>query len=486
LTSVLFHLFNAFFIYLLINSLFKRKVVATLVGLLFLVHPVNSIVVDYIASRADSQVTLFILLSCWLFSKSISQIEISKFNRMAYIGSLISFVLALLSKELGIILPFLILVVGSTICKNVSPYKISIVRRTIPYFIILGIYGCLRLTLLNFASPGGGDSPLLYIRLLTTAESFVRLMALLFLPLEIHIEKSLPYSTGLFQPSTFASLIVLITIGIFMAWIRHRSTICFFGLAWFFVAFLPMANIVPINATLTDYWLYLPCFGFFLAIVGGLADLIQRSNVNPHTFSKRIAFSIYVFMIMIFSLLTVKQNTTWHSPLKFYQLALKISPKSYRAHNEIGILYLDQKQYDMAIPEFQKAISLNPQFDQAYDNLGVAYDHKGYLKKAIVQHKKALALNPNNPKTYNNLGNAYNRLNQFDEAIEAYQHVLTLNPHYKVTYNNFGVIYYKRGRYEEARRYWQKALEIDPHFKLAADNLEVLKEREKRSKKPTP
>ncbi|MBL7130524.1 MAG: hypothetical protein ISS45_03845 [Candidatus Omnitrophica bacterium] len=51
-----------------------------------------------------------------------------------------------------------------------------------------------------------------------------------------------------------------------------------FILFCFFVALIPMANIMPINATIADHWLYLPCFGFFLAVVGGVSDWIGKSN----------------------------------------------------------------------------------------------------------------------------------------------------------------------------------------------------------------
>jgi Flp pilus assembly protein TadD len=467
ITNLIFHILCSFVIYLVINFIFKERTIAFLASLLFLVHPVNSTVVNYISSRADSQASLFILLSLFLFLKYI----VATNSKIYFFGSLTSFILALFSKEVAIILPFLLLMT----IPFVSSAKKEIFRKTMPFFIILAIYGFLRLTILRFSSPGVSP-PSLYIRLLTTSESFVRLIVLLFLPLQIHIEKSIPYSNGLFQPSTIISLITLIAIWVFMFRIRRYSKMCFFGLLWFFATLIPMANIVPINATIADHWLYLPCFGFILGVIGGIADWIKGVDSKIKRQANGLALCIYVLVVIIFSARTIKQNNIWHSPIKFYQLALKFSPKSFRAHNEIGVIYLNQKKYDEAISEFKQAIDINPQFDQAYDNLGVAYDHNGELEKAILQYKKALELSPNNAKVYNNLGNAYNKLNQFDKAIEAYEMALRLNPDYISAYNNLGVIYYKKHMFKKARRYWERALEINPAYEMVIDNLNILKQ----------
>ena len=479
LTSLFCHIICAFLVFLVIDSIFKRRFIALMVGLLFLIHPINSTVVDYISSRADSQATLFILLSFWLFFKYIYLSKNSIPSRLYYIGSLTSFVLALLSKELSIILPLLILV-SLAIIYNEGRFPRSLAyRKTVPFFIILGFYALLRLTILNFASPTSVSFPSLYIRLLTSTQSFVRLMWLIFLPVEIHIEKSIPYANSLFEPRIFASVATLIGVGMFLSWIRRYSKICFFGFIWFFVSLLPMANIVPINATMADHWLYLPCIGFFLAIVGGCGDLIKWLNLKSRRLTGGFApclYGLYGLAIIVLSVMTIRQNTIWREPLKFYQKALRHSPDSFRAHNEMGVIYLNQSTYDKAISEFQKAIRNNPRFDQAYDNLGVAYDMKGDFDNAILQHKKALELNPNNAKIYNNLGNAYIKLNRFDDAINVYNEALRLNPDYKAVYNNLGVVYYKKGMYEEAIRQWEKVLKIDPHFKMAADNIKVVQE----------
>lgn len=468
-----------------------------MVSLLFLVHPINSTVVDYISSRADSQVTFFTLLSFYFFAIYVTKKgyaflrpqEITKEHKKEkkkvaapiaagspyYFASLVCFILALLSKELGIILPFL-LVVTLPIIFNI-PKKI-LWYKVIPFFAVLGIYGVLRLSLLRFLSTTVGVTPTLYIRVITALESFVRLMGMVFVPVRIHIEKMIPFSSSFFEPRTFLSAAVLAGIFVFMYSTRKSLQMCFFGLSWFFVALIPMANIMPINTTLADHWLYLPGFGFILAVVAACVALIKKIDLKMQNPAKRLAVFLYFLVFLAFSLMTVKQNNIWREPLKFYQHAIKMVPRSFRPHNEIGIIYSGAGKYDEAIAEFKEAIRLNPNFDQAYDNLGVAYDMKGRYEESIAAHKKAIELNPENIKAFNNLGNAYNNAGRLDEAIISYKEAIRLNPHYKAAYNNLGAAYFKKGMVKEARSCWEKVLRIDPGFSMARDNLKVLEKHE--------
>lgn len=498
LTSFLFHLLTAWMIYQGVLLLFRRRGVALLTSLLFVVHPIHSTVVNYIASRADSQAAFFMLLSLWLFFKSLPQdavqgregkegrrqkaesrkqkqeagsrkLEAGSLKPGFLAGSLVAFVLALLSKELAVIFPLLLL-----FC--VWVLKKQALRHLIPFFALLGIYGALRLTVLNFHTVLSGGYPPLGVRLLTTCEAFVRLIGSLFVPTKIHIEKAIPFLTQIWEPRAVLSIAALIGIAVGMGWARRRSEMVFFGLGWFFIALLPMANLVPINANIADHWLYLPSLGLFIAVIGGVSDGIRRLSVERQRWARRLGLSCFVIVMVFFSSSTLRQNTIWADPVRFFELALEYSPKSFRAHNELGVLHLEEKRYTLAAERFEAAIRINPNFDQAYDNLGVALDHQGRLDLAVEKHLKAIELNDHNIKAYNNLGNAYYKSEKWEKAIQAYQEALRLNPDYKAVYNNLGAVYFKTGRFAQAKKMWEKTLRIDPNFEMAEKNLKILEE----------
>jgi tetratricopeptide (TPR) repeat protein len=469
ITNIAMHILCGFMAYLFLFAVFKSRYLAAFAGILFLVHPANSTVVNYISSRADSLAAFFMLLSAFLFVKALSGPR----ERVFMASSAASFAAALLSKEMAIALPALLLIV----ILFVLPKEKRKYGKTIPFFAILFIYALLRFTALNFSAAGPQISHGLYIRLLTSVESFTRLILLIFVPARIHIEKSIPFSTGIFQLTTMASIAVLGFIAAAAYYLKSRSRIFSFGILWFFAALLPMSNLFPINATIADHWIYLPCIGIFVSLIGGISDVIGRSSGAKQHILNRAAVVVFIVAVVILSAATIKQNGIWADPIKFYRLAIKYSPSSFRAHNELGIIYMDMGDYRTAIKEYKAAVKKNPRFDQGFDNLGIAYDKNGDPELAIGAYKRALKINPRNPKIYNNLGNAYNRLNRFDEAVESYQKALRMVPDYKSVYNNLGVVYYKKGAYDQAEKYWQRAHDLDPGNKDILRNLTILKRR---------
>ena len=95
----------------------------------------------------------------------------------------------------------------------------------------------------------------------------------------------------------------------------------------------------------------------------------------------------------------------------YYLLAL--------AYQMIGKITSAEKNY-------LQAISFNPQFSMAHNNLGAIYLNLKDYHEAIKCFSQAISTDPNNSFAYNNLGNAYKDLNEKDKAIKNYK--LALKP----------------------------------------------------------
>jgi len=69
-----------------------------------------------------------------------------------------------------------------------------------------------------------------------------------------------------------------------------------------------------------------------------------------------------------------------------YKRILDLNPNSEHAHNNLGIVYYKQNQFDEAIKEFNIALKLNPQFEEAKVNRKWAQSKKGwgYFKPILV------------------------------------------------------------------------------------------------------
>lgn len=107
LINIIIHMLNVILIYIICSWLTKNKTVGLIAGLLFTTFIINShslAPVTWISGRSDLLVTFFYLTSLTIFIKSIS-----KGSLLYYLSSVIAFLFGLLSKEMAITLPFIIL-----------------------------------------------------------------------------------------------------------------------------------------------------------------------------------------------------------------------------------------------------------------------------------------------------------------------------------------------------------------------------------------
>ena len=95
-----------------------------------------------------------------------------------------------------------------------------------------------------------------------------------------------------------------------------------------------------------------------------------------------------------------------------YQRAILITPNYYKPYYNLGVLYLEDERFYMAIDNFKKAIRYNPEFAYAHYNLGCAYLKAGEVKKARSEFNKAIELKNNEPDFHYNLAYVYKKLNK--------------------------------------------------------------------------
>jgi len=144
LTNLIFHLGVCFLVYLLVITLFQnnkdKNKIAILAAVFFSLLPNHSEAVIWIAAIGDPLASFFYLLAFYLYLQYRQ-----KQSFLCLIISLLSFILALLTKEIAITLPLLILV--WELCQGILQNKIvitKIVHRHLGYWLVLVLYFCVR------------------------------------------------------------------------------------------------------------------------------------------------------------------------------------------------------------------------------------------------------------------------------------------------------------------------------------------------------
>src|SRR3989344_1241940 len=102
------HIANAILVFLLFRK-YVGNLVSFLTALFFIVHPLNTEAVTYISGRGDPLSVFFMLLALYLWMTDIASRLSTGFTWIKTL-SLAALVLAILSRETGVIFPFLLMV----------------------------------------------------------------------------------------------------------------------------------------------------------------------------------------------------------------------------------------------------------------------------------------------------------------------------------------------------------------------------------------
>ncbi len=115
-----------------------------------------------------------------------------------------------------------------------------------------------------------------------------------------------------------------------------------------------------------------------------------------------------------------------------FRIALRLNPYSSLSaavYNNLGISYLQLRNYPLALTSFQRAIRIQPNFELYYKNLIRTYQEQGSLSAARGHLGSIVALNPEDAEAWYLLGLAHERAGALKEAKDAFSRFSELQPH---------------------------------------------------------
>lgn len=153
------------------------------------------------------------------------------------------------------------------------------------------------------------------------------------------------------------------------------------------------------------------------------------------------------------------------------------SQSPINSYNVSGVIEDMHHTYTLARQYYQLALAQQPNSPNILSNIGFSYYLTGDLNVAEKYFKRAINAAPNFHRGWNNLGLVYARQGQYNRAIKTFKQVMTEYD----AYNDLGYFVMLEGRLDEAEYFFQKAIDISPsYFKKANVNLEQvqMKKRE--------
>ncbi len=481
-----FHILNALLVFFLLERLFKRMRLAFIAALLFAIHPLQTEAVTYISGRGDPLSVFFILSSLWLF---LNYRQARKL--LILLGSLVLFVLAILSREVATVFPLFI--IATVIALEQTGFLSSLwkgIKASIPYMLVAGVYGILRLTVFNFSNTlnfyirDNVYTQHLSYRIYTFLHVILVYLKLIFIPTHLHMERSVPLATSLAQWPVIGGVSVIVSILIILTLLyRHERRqqvglssfrIWFFGWSFFVIWLTPSSGIIPVNALLYEHWLYVSLIGFFTVVAFYLDTLIDWLNHRDDAVFKTLIFGGCGLVIIALGWISIQRNILWGNPVAFYRDILRYEPDSVRIHNNLGNTYFDMGDHDRAAEQYQEAIKSEDIFPEPHFNLGAILAERNDDAGAIAQFEQAIKLDPNFHYPYQSLAVIYAKEGNFTKAEYYAQKLIVLRGQDPRVYYNLALVQIAEKKLKDALATLQTGLpyaDRDPQARTAIEDL---------------
>ena len=428
--NVFFHICASFLIFLIVRKILRfpqaragtanddggRLLLSAFAAGVFLLHPINTESVAYVASRSEALSVLFFLAAFTLF---LYRESVAVTWRVAA-GVLLLYASAVSVKEHTVVLVALLLLTdyfwnpGFSFAGIRSNWRLYVA-------VVLGAGGGLLFVwwVLAHATTAGFNLKdfTWYQYFFTQCRAFFVYLRLFFLPINQNADYSFPISHSITEHGAiFALAGILLLLGLAIAF-RRRYPLACYGFLVYVALLAPTSSFIPIQDPVAERRLYLPMIGMLLVVT----DVLQRLRVQ-----RRVLGGAMAVVLLIAGVLTYQRNHVWTSDVALWQDTVRKSPQSARAHFQLAYAYhFEANQCQLALPEYAAVDRIaGPSYDKRYSLLidwAEAYECAGKVEDALAKFRQAATLEPG-AHVYQEIGTICAKHDRFAESLGCFRH----------------------------------------------------------------
>ncbi|WP_445636828.1 tetratricopeptide repeat protein [Nostoc sp. DSM 114161] len=148
-----------------------------------------------------------------------------------------------------------------------------------------------------------------------------------------------------------------------------------------------------------------------------------------------------------------------------YDMAISLDRTLAEAYNNISVIFIYKKQYELALKNIGEALRIDSNFVEALLNLGLVHLRENDVSSAIDSFSQALTINPRIGAAYCNRGIAYNTISkgpdEFKKAVADFEKAYLLGYDDSVAlWNAWGLSLSGLERYQEAIEKYDRAIQL--------------------------
>jgi len=480
ITSLLLHIANSILLFILLRQATGALWKSAFVAALFALHPLNTDSVAWVSERKNLLSTVF-----WMLT-SLAYICYSRRPRLSrYLPLFLLFALGLLAKPTLAVLPFVLLLLDYWPLQRLRFFEVrnneaktsnlKIVLEKVPLFILSVIAVCISsLALKN----RGLAVPLklvpVELRMANALVSYLKYIAKAFVPRNLAVHYPYPESIPFWQ--VVIALVVLLCITAVAVWLFRKKPYFIVGWLWFLGTLLPVSGLVQGGRwpAMADRFAYVPLIGLFIIVAWAVPDVLAKYKYRAKTLGLAAASILLVFLV-----LTHRQASLWKDSFTLFSHALNVTKNNAVMHNNLGNVFLNKNDYDLAELHYRKALKIDPYNLLAHDNLADLLLIEGKLDEAIGHYRWVVQINPAHADAHNNLAMALKAKGKLAEAVEHFEKALEINPGDIEVRYNIAVTLVEKQEIDRAIAHLNEALKIKPGFDAAREKLQSLLDNRK-------
>ena len=434
---------------------------ATVIALLWAVHPLHTQSVTYIIQRFESLMGLFYLLTLYCFIRATGvggragreggSMGAQPMRFLWWMGSVVSCALGMGSKEVMITAPLMVLWYDRVFVA--ASWKELLSRRWIYYLALASIaavvlWPMISLVIKNLTpqllqgesgsaaiDPSSslvavkGLTPLSY--LYSQPGVILHYLKLSFWPVGLCLDYGWPVADtwrDILLPGAIIATFLLATL-----WsIWRKPALGFLG-GWFFIILAPTSTIIPVRDLAFEHRMYLPLAAVVAFAVLALYEGISRLGWSDELSTLRpagVATALSAIAAIALGIVTLVRNLDYHSEIGMWSDVAAKRPHSRRGHYNLGASLVKSDQLKSGRDAYLEALRIEPDYAMTHQQLGSVYRQLGNLGKAIEHLHRALQLDPALATAHYELATALLESGEIEQAVYYYRRTLQLDPNH--------------------------------------------------------
>ncbi len=463
--NLLLHLATGVFAFLVVRKFldragesgWKRDGLAAFAAGLFLLHPLQTESVAYVASRSETLSVMFFYAAFALFlyrrSEAIGWLE--------SLGVVALFAAAASTKEHAAVLPALLLMTDffwsgwRGIRRNWRLYALLAAAAAAALRMVWHV-------LRGNNTAGFGVEGFTWLQYFYSQCRAIWLYIRLFvLPYGQNVDHDFAVSRTLLDHGAILGLAALLLAVAAAIYYRRRFPLASYGFLAFLLLLAPTSSFVPILDLVAERRVYLPFIGLLLVVV----EFARRWKAPP----TRVAATL-AGVLAVMAVLTYNRSAVWGDPETLWKDTVSKSPLKARPHLQLGFVYFTQQRCGAALPEFEAAARYGKATYPLLVDWGMTYECLGRHDEAVDRLRQA-TLQRWDAETWSMVAWADLRAGRNDEAAQALDTAQRLNPNFAGTYAYRGDLLAARSDLAGAATEYRHALSLDPENNVAQAGL---------------